>query len=41
MSVLENLLGKWIQIIDNQNEITIENYGYDTGVIADTTAIIA
>ena len=38
MNVFKNLLGNWIQIIDDQNEITIENYGYDTGIIEGTTA---
>ena len=38
MSIFENMLGNWIQIIDDQNDITIENYGYDTGIIEGTTA---
>ncbi len=38
MSVFENMLGNWIQIIDDQNDITIENYRYDTGIIEGTTA---
>ena len=38
MSVFKNILGNWIQIIDNENETTIENYGYDTGVIKGTTS---
>lgn len=37
MSVLEDVLGKWIQVIDDQCPITIEDYGYDTGVIEGTT----
>ncbi|MCI6266233.1 MAG: hypothetical protein MR598_05240 [Erysipelotrichaceae bacterium] len=37
MSIFDDLLGNWIQIIDEQNEITIENYGYETGVIEGTT----
>ena len=37
MSIFDELLGNWIQIIDEQNEITIENYGYETGVIEGTT----
>ena len=28
MSVFENMLGNWIQIIDDQNDITIENYRF-------------
>ena len=32
MSIFDNILGNWIQIIDEQNEITIENYSYATGV---------
>lgn len=37
MSVLNNILGNWIQVVDNQNNLTIEDYGYDTGVIEGTT----
>lgn len=37
MNVFKNLLGNWIQIIDEQNMLTIEDYGYDTGVIDGTT----
>ena len=37
MSVFVNILGNWIQVVDNQNNITIEDYGYDTGVIEGTT----
>lgn len=37
MSVFDNILGNWIQVVDNQNNITIEDYGYDTGVIEGTT----
>ncbi len=37
MRVLEDVLGKWIQVVDEQCPITIENYGYDTGVIEGTT----
>lgn len=37
MSVFENLIGNWIQIKDDYNNLTIENYGYDTGVIEGTT----
>lgn len=37
MSIFDDLLGNWIQIIDEQNEIIIENYGYETGVIQGTT----
>ena len=36
MGIFDDLLGNWIQIIDDQNEITIENYAYDTGVIEGT-----
>lgn len=38
MSVFENLLVNQVQIIDDRNETTIENYGYDTGIIEGTTA---
>ena len=37
MGILDNLLEDWIQVIDDQNEITIENYGYETGIIEGTT----
>ncbi|MBQ7884592.1 MAG: hypothetical protein IJ318_00645 [Clostridia bacterium] len=37
MNVFENALGNWIEIIDDKNDITIENYGYETGVIGGTT----
>ena len=33
MSIFDDLLGNWIQKIDEQNEITIENYGYETQVL--------
>ena len=37
MNIFKNIIGNWIQIVDDQNEITIEDYGYDTGVIEGTT----
>ena len=37
MGIFDNVLGNWIQVNDEQNEITIENYGYETGVIEGTT----
>lgn len=37
MNVINNYIGNWIQVDDNKNNITIENYGYDTGIIAGTT----
>ncbi len=37
MSIFDNILGNWIQIVDDQNGITIDDYGYDTGVIEGTT----
>ena len=37
MSIFDGILGNWIQIIDDQNEKSIENYGYNTGVIEGTT----
>ena len=37
MGIFDDLLGNWVQIIDEQNEITIENYSYETGVIDGTT----
>ena len=37
MSIFDELFGNWIQIIDDQNDVTIDDYGYDTGVIEGTT----
>ena len=37
MNVIKKNIDNWIQIVDNQNELTIENYGYDTGVVKGTT----
>lgn len=37
MSVFDGILGDWIQIIDDKNETTIDNYAYNTGVIKGTT----
>lgn len=37
MSIFDNILGNWIQIIDEKNDLTIESYKYDTGVIEGTT----
>ena len=37
MSIFDNYFGKWIKVLDYQNNITIENYGYDTGIIEGTT----
>lgn len=37
MSVFDGIIGNWIQIVDNKNDLTIENYGYDTGVIEGST----
>ncbi len=37
MSIFDNILGNWIQVVDNKNNITVENYGFDTGVIKGTT----
>ena len=37
MSELEGVIGNWIKIIDYKNEITIEDYGYETGIIEGTT----
>lgn len=37
MSIFDKIFGNWIQIIDDKNDITIENYGYDTGIIEGTT----
>lgn len=37
MSILKNVLENWIQIVDYENKTTIDDYGYDTGVIEGTT----
>mgnify|MGYP006916300603 CR=1 FL=1 len=37
MGVFNDLFGNWIQIIDGQNDITKENFGYETGVIEGIT----
>lgn len=37
MDIIKNYLGSWIRVDDNKNNITIENYGYDTGIIEGTT----
>ena len=37
MTIFDDVLGNWIQITVYQNEITIENYGYETGIIEGTT----
>lgn len=37
MSVFDGLIGNWIQIKDDCNNLTMEDYGYDTGVVEGTT----
>ena len=37
MSELDGVIGNWIKIIDDKNEITIDDYGYETGIIEGTT----
>lgn len=37
MSVFDGLIGNWIQIVDEYNSLTVENYAYNTGVIEGTT----
>ena len=37
MGIFDNYFGKWIKVLDYQNNITIENYGYDTGIIEGNT----
>lgn len=37
MTIFDNVFGNWIQIIDNKNNLTIEDYGYNTGVVDGTT----
>ncbi len=38
MNVFNDILGSWIQVVDDKSNYTIEDYGYDTGVIEGTTA---
>ena len=37
MNELDGFIGNWIKIIDDKNEITIEDYGYEIGIIEGTT----
>ncbi len=37
MGIFDNILGNWIQIIDEKNYLTIESYKYEAGVIEGTT----
>ena len=37
MGIFDNILGNWIQIIDEKNDLTIESYKYGPGVIEGTT----
>lgn len=37
MSKFDGLIGNWIQVVDVENNLTIENYDYDTGIIEGTT----
>lgn len=37
MGVFDEILGDWVQIVDDSNDKTIEDYSYDTGVIEGTT----
>ncbi len=41
MSIFDNILGNWIQIIDEKNDLTIESYKYDTGFLKELLEIIA
>ena len=36
MNTINKYIGNWIQVDDNKSNITIENYGYDTGIIEGT-----
>ena len=37
MIEFEKALGNWIQVFDDKNTITLDDYGYDTGIIKGTT----
>lgn len=37
MGVFDDLFGSWIQVVDDKNSLTIEDYSYETGVIEGTT----
>lgn len=37
MSIFDSLFNNWIQVSDDKNTITIEDYSYETGVIEGTT----
>lgn len=37
MIEFEKALGNWIQVVDDKNTITLDDYGYDTGIIEGTT----
>lgn len=37
MNKFDSFLGNWIQVVDNQNNITIEDFSYATYVIREKT----
>lgn len=37
MNSLMSIIGNWIQIVDDKNEITVADYDYSTGIIEGTT----
>lgn len=37
MGVFDGLIGNWIQIVDEYNSLTVENYAYNTGITEGTT----
>ena len=37
MNSLMDVIGNWIQIVDDKNEITVADYDYSTGIIEGTT----
>lgn len=37
MGIFDEILGNWIQVVDYKSDLTIEDYGYDTGIINGTT----
>lgn len=37
MNVFKNIIGNWIQVSDKGTTLTIEDFGYNTGIIEGST----
>ena len=37
MSIFDETLHEWVQVVDDKNDLTIEDYSYDTGIIGGST----